>query len=256
MKITKFLGISALLLAGGLVSPSAEAKWWKQAWEILTNADDYIMHWLAKASTPDLDIIRRPQGPGYIEIGERIVTPSGIDLDNPPEIDHEKIKEILGNPLQMDQQYIQGLDGSNSRQDGYSPERRDFSQDHKWLLTLGGHVLIRQGRNEVGRMIRRGGTDESSTSHAQECVPDSLERESDSVEHWNELKERLGWESYYPRKDLSKPEDLTNAVQRQWSMEEQRLELYDPVRGLSVMDYVCMQPMSELMPRDNSGNSN
>lgn len=255
MKITKFLGICVVLLTGGLVSPSAEAKWWKQAWEILTNADDYIMHWLAKASTPDLDIIRRPQGPGYIEIGERIVTPSGIDLDNPPEIDHEKmseytkaLKENLGNPLQMDQQLIEGLDGSNSRQGGYSSERRDFSQDHKWLLTLGGHILIRQGRNEAGRMIRRGGTDESSTSHVQECVPDSLERESGSVAHFNEVSEKLGWEVTLSRQDLSKPEDLTDFVQRQWPMEEQRLELHDPVKELSVMDYVCMQPMSEQMP--------
>lgn len=45
MKITKFLGICVVFLAGGLSSTSAEAQWWKHIGEIFTKAEDYIRNW-------------------------------------------------------------------------------------------------------------------------------------------------------------------------------------------------------------------
>ena len=266
MKITKFLGICVVLLAGGLLIPSAEARSLRKVWDSLTEWGEEVLGDFTFGSIM-VDVIRKHEDTGVVKLGERTVTPSKIDLDN-----------------RLDK-------GSSSYQPDWTfyKENNSVHYDKDWLS-----YIVRAGLH-IGRPVGRNilkSTDEGPKSFVQECVPDSLERESVSIAHLNEVWGKLGYDVILSRKGLSKPEDLTDFVQRQGPMEEQRLVLYDPVRGLSEMDYpnkpkelmdfvprqwpmeeqrlelqdpvrelsevgyVCMQPMSELMPIDNSGNSN
>ena len=82
MKITKFLGICVVLLAGGLLSPGAEAKWrlLGQAGKFLSNkVDDYIRSGSSKIPKGEID---DPSQSRPLLYEQRNRASSGFDFGN------------------------------------------------------------------------------------------------------------------------------------------------------------------------------
>lgn len=90
MKITKFLGICVILLAGGLLSPIAEAQWWKRAWDFLADTGENIRHW----DSPTPKELKIPPAQSMYSTGESVL--QNATLPNP--YANENWEHVLRNP--------------------------------------------------------------------------------------------------------------------------------------------------------------